>query len=86
MAYEITDKYVWKEVGMQVVILHYDTGVYWTLNESASSIWKALMDGCSVKEAAQRVADEFDIAMDSARSDVEVFVADCTDKKILIAV
>lgn len=84
MTYTLTNDYVWKEIGKQVVVLHYETGAYWTLNETASLIWKSTLDGLSFDEVTQRVSMEFSISPDNAQVDIREFLASCIDKKMLL--
>jgi len=84
MAYTLTDEFVWKEIGQQVVVLQFETGAYWTLNDTASFIWKSMVEGCSADEAAERLAAEFNVGKDSAQADIQEFLKDCIDKKMLI--
>lgn len=83
MAYTLTEEFVWKEIGPQVVVLQFETGAYWTLNDTASFIWKSIVGGCSADEAAERLSEEFSISKDSARADIEEFLKDCIGKKML---
>ncbi len=84
MAYILTDEFVWKEIGQQVVVLQFETGAYWTLNDTASFIWKSIVEGCSADEAAERLSVEFDVSKESAQADIQEFLKDCIDKKMLI--
>ena len=85
MAYTLKNEFVWKEIGQQVVILQFESGAYWTLNETASVIWKSLLNGMSVDQIADTVASTFDIDAESARNDVLELVKNCEERKILAA-
>lgn len=84
MAYTLTNEYVWKEIGRQVVVLQYETGAYWTLNDTASFIWKAIIDGGTADQVVDRLAAEFNVSRESAQADVSEFLKDCIDKKMLL--
>jgi predicted Rdx family selenoprotein len=84
MAYTLSKQYLWKEVGDQVVILHYDSGRYFSLNASGSVIWKAALENLSQEQIVQRVCDEFDVNRETAHQDIEVTVRSFVDREFLI--
>jgi len=86
MLYKLTDEFVWKEIDNKVVTLQFDTGVYWTLNSSASAIWKFLVNGCTIKETVQALTDEFELDEETANQDTADFLKICIEKKMLQAV
>ena len=85
MAYTLTNEFVWKEIGQQVVVLQFETGAYWTLNETASFAWRSILEGCSVDEVAGRLTEAFDVGADSAREDVKELLRNWLEKKMLVA-
>ena len=85
MAYTLTNEFVWKEIGQQVVVLQFETGAYWTLNETASFAWKSILEGRSVDEVANQLAKVFDVGTDSAREDVKELLRSWVGKKMLTA-
>ena len=44
MTYELSQDYLWKEIGDQVVVLHFESGRYYSLNPSGSVIWRGLLE------------------------------------------
>ena len=46
---EISKNVTWKTLGEKVVAVKVDTGEYYTLNEVASVIWKAIDEGNSIQ-------------------------------------
>ena len=50
---EISKNVTWKTLGEKVVAVKVDTGEYYTLNEVASVIWKAIDEGMSKEEIAE---------------------------------
>lgn len=56
------------EVGIQKgMILLNNTGLY---------VWECLIKDCSLEELAISVANKFDISIDNAKKDVEIFISD----------
>ena len=53
------------------VVLHLDTKLYFTLNETAVAVWRALADrdGQTVQEIAERLVESFDVALPVALAD-----------------
>lgn len=86
MKYRLNEDYLWKEIGQQVVILHFQSGVYWTLNETASVIWKQLIEtNMSEQDSVQAMTQLFDIDEKTAAQDIHDFIAQCLEKKVLQA-
>lgn len=84
MAYTLSKQYLWKEIGDQVVILHYDSGRYFSLNASGSMIWKAALENLSQEQTIQRLCQKFDVDQETARLDIEETVRSFVDRKFLI--
>jgi hypothetical protein len=84
MAYTLSKQYLWKEIGDQVVILHYDSGRYFSLNASGSVIWKAALDNLPQEQIVQRLCDQFDVDPETARQDIEETVHRFIDREFLI--
>ena len=57
---EISKNVTWKSLGEKVVAVKVETGEYYTMNETASVIWKALSEGKSTEEIVQQLCAEFD--------------------------
>jgi len=83
MGYEIGKDFAWKEIGGQVVILHSGTGEYWSLNSTASAIWKGVMEGLAPGDIAARVSKEFTVTVDEAKKDVDGILQQFVERKIL---
>ena len=84
MAYTLSKQYLWKEIGDQVVILHFESGRYFSLNTSGSVIWKAALENLPQEQMVQRLCDEFDVDRDTARQDIEETVSSFIDRNFLI--
>lgn len=74
MAYSLSKEYVWKEVGDRVVVLHLDSGRYFSLNDSGSFIWRAVMDGLSLGGIVDKLTAAFDVDEASAMKDTEAMI------------
>ena len=83
MPYSLTDEYLWKEVKGRVVILHFDSGRYYSLNSTGSLIWENLLDDLSLDEIADQVCSAFDVDRQVAKKDTEKIINDFLAKKII---
>jgi hypothetical protein len=84
MAYTLSKQYLWKEVGDQVVILHFESGRYFSLNASGSLIWKAVLDNLPQERIVDRLCAEFAVDREIARQDTEHMVRSFIDRNFLI--
>ena len=84
MAYTLSKQYLWKEIGDQVVILHFESGRYFSLNASGSLIWKAALDNLPVDQIIEQLRTEFDVDQETARQDTELMVRSFVEREFLI--
>ncbi len=84
MAYSLTEEFVWKEVGDQVVVLNLDSGVYYSLNPTGSRVWKGLMEQSSLEDIVGKLCDEYRVNEATARKDAEEMIDQFLAKKMLV--
>ena len=84
MSYSLSNDFVWKEVGDQVVILHLNSGNYNSLNDTASLIWKGLMDGLNPEMITKKLCEVFTIDEVAAKKDTEDMIQQFLAKKAII--
>jgi hypothetical protein len=84
MAYTLSKQYLWKEIGDQVVILHFESGRYFSLNASGSLIWKAALENLPAEQIIERLCAEFDVDQETARQDTELMVRSFVERDFLI--
>jgi len=73
---------VWRNVDDETLILNTANGYYFSLNQSGSEIWNWLVDGASVDETAQHLADRYGLSAETARGDVCDLLQTLKDEKI----
>lgn len=83
MQYALNNEYIWKEISNQVVILHLDSGKYYSLNEVGSLIWKGILDHMSLDDIVDRICSDYDVEEKSARNDAEEMVRNFQQKKFI---
>jgi hypothetical protein len=69
----------------ELVLVHVDTGMYYTLNEVGSLVWELCDGSLTVAEVVARVCDEFDAPAAEVTSDVLELVEHLADEKLLTA-
>lgn len=84
MSYSLSKEYVWKEVGDQVVVLHIETGRYYSLNHPGSLIWKGLMEGLFPDQIVGQLCSAFDVDKPTAKKDTEEMIRDLLTKEAII--
>ena len=84
MQYTLSKQYLWKEIGDQVVILHFDSGRYFSLNASGSLIWKAALENLPQGRIVEQLCAEFEVDPETARQDIEETVRRFVDREFLI--
>ncbi len=57
---EINKNVTWKSLGEKVVAVKVETGEYYTMNETASVIWKGLSEGKQVEDIVEQLCTEYD--------------------------
>ena len=45
----------------EVVLLHLESKMYYSLNSTGEQIWRGLKEGLSLREISRRLQDEFDV-------------------------
>lgn len=67
----------------EAVLLHLGSGLYFGMNDVASRAWERIVQGVTFGEVLATIVEEFDVAEDKARDDLETFVAALVDKKLV---
>ncbi len=68
----------------EVVLLHLESKMYYSLNPTGERIWRDLKEGVSLTEISQRLQDEFDVSeQDADRSVVDLVNELCEQKLVL---
>jgi hypothetical protein len=68
--YQIHPEAFSTEADNQVVILQYETGTYFTLNEVGMKIWKLLEQGKTLQEILDELLREYDVRQEQLRQDL----------------
>ena len=72
------------EVDGETVVLSPSDLRYHSLNESAAAIWALLAAPSSVDRIVEQLLDEFEVAPDECRADVEACLAELTELGVVV--
>jgi hypothetical protein len=67
----------------EVVLLHLEGKVYYSLNLTGERIWQGLKEGLSLSEISRRVQEEFDVDGDRADKSVLNLVNELSEQKLI---
>lgn len=74
--YALRDGVMFNRVGIEIVLLDLDKGIYLGLDEVGSRVWELLMASHSEAEAVDAIAAEYDVDPSRAEQDVAELIAD----------
>jgi hypothetical protein len=62
--------------GAEMVLLHLERGVYFTLNETGAFLWERIAAGATLGELSTALAERYAVAPERAWSDLVALVAE----------
>ena len=69
----------------EMMVMNSADSTFFTLNEVATAIWQAADGHTSLRKIVQdHVCERFDVALEEAQADAEIFVADLAGHGILL--
>jgi hypothetical protein len=74
----------WRLVEQETIILDLNTSVYYSLNLTASFVWKKLGEGLSVPEISEALAEEYGVKPETAAADVDEIVKELQKSTMLL--
>ena len=69
--------------GNEAVLLHLETRLYFTLNETALRIWQMLSGGLGNREISEKIQDEFDVTREKAEESVINLIDELITEKLV---
>ena len=75
---EVADSYVVMNIGGE---LSFNKMI--TLNETGAMIWNGISDNLSREEIAKRITDEYDVSLDVALNDVNLFIEKMKEAEVI---
>jgi hypothetical protein len=68
----------------EVVLLHLDSKIYFSLNLTGERIWQGLKEGLTLREIIRRLQEEFDVDAETAEHSVLDLVNDLSEQKLVL--
>ena len=73
---EISPDVVCKKVGDELVLLDFEKGVYYGLDQVGAALWESLSGGKTLDEATSALLDEYDVDRAQLTADLEALLAE----------
>lgn len=70
----------------EVIIIHLQSGAYYSLDESAVIVWKLLQAGCGVAQIAEHVALTYVVSLEEVMPPVEQFIQKLAEEMLILPV
>ncbi len=70
------DRITWRKLKDEFVLMHLDTGGYYSLNETGVMIWQGLVDERPHEATIADVVEEFEVDEKTAQGDFERLIND----------
>jgi Coenzyme PQQ synthesis protein D (PqqD) len=74
---------VWRSVAGETVILDLRSSLYLSLNSTAAFLWAKLDGGASEADLVTALGQEYEVASERAKEDVEDFLKSCRERDLL---
>lgn len=73
----------WRKLRDELVLMHLDTGAYYSLNETGVLIWQGLTEGRDPLDIVADLTDMYDVDEAVARQDVENLINELADQGLI---
>ena len=81
---DIAPQLIWRQLDGNVVIVLPRQGDIHVLNPIGTSIWQLLVERCSIADIERHLVTHYDVSEADARRDLAAFLADLTERELLI--
>lgn len=71
------------ELAGEMALLHFETGIYYGLDETGSSVWSLIQSPKSVQEVLASVMEEYDVDRDRCKEDVLALLQNLADERLV---
>jgi hypothetical protein len=78
-----SDKIAAQELDGEIIILNLATEWYIALNNSATEMWKTLIETGSVEQTKDRLVEQYDVDSETLWNDVEQFIDKLLDYQLI---
>lgn len=77
------DSITWRKLKDELVLMHLDTGAYYSLNETGVLIWQGIVDERSHEDIVNDISDLFDTDREAIVQDFERIVNELADQGLV---
>jgi hypothetical protein len=77
------ERITWRKLRDELVLMHLDTGAYYSLNETGIIIWQGIADGRPYEEIIARITEEFEVDRETVVRDFERLVNELADQGLV---
>ena len=74
--FERNKEVVWRTLGDDCILLHLDSGIYYTLNEEGRILWEALDGKNKLVEILSKMMEQYDIDAETIQKDIMEIMED----------
>ncbi len=72
-----------RSIDGETVLLDLKTGIYYSLNEVGSAVWRILQSGATAAEIAEIVSSDYDVEPNTVRADINELLNDLASEKLI---
>ncbi|HIG48551.1 MAG TPA: PqqD family protein [candidate division Zixibacteria bacterium] len=77
------DSITWRKLRDELVLMHLDTGAYYSLNESGVIIWQGIVDERPHEDIVNDMSEMFDVDRETIARDFERIVNELADQGLV---
>jgi hypothetical protein len=77
------DKVAWRVLEDKCILLHLNSGIYYTLNEAGKFIWESFDGKKQLTEIHREMVDRYDVDKETAKSDILEVVQDLMNEDLV---
>ncbi len=74
---KVKENVVWKELNRELVVLNLSNGFYFTLNDTARSIWSCFNKKKEINSIVNELMNTYSVSREQALTDVEGVISQC---------
>lgn len=78
-----TNSIIYEEIDAELVVINLMTGCYYSLNESASRIWKLIVSGNSTDQIAGLLMDHFSSETDGIKTEIARILSEFVNEELI---
>ncbi len=80
---QLVKNLVWRETDDGIVVVDPVEGRVRVLNGVGSDIWKQLSDNAAIDSIQKQLTQQYDISAERAQADIDTFLTQLTDRKMI---